>query len=120
MIKERLLSLPVEIETLKMDLLNKQENLRIAREQLKSWELVEMSYISNELDDNGKAKYSNDTKRQAELQHRKDSSTDYMEYEYKAKELDREVAIANIKLDRLTNEQGNLRAICRLVGASND
>ena len=114
MIKERLLALPEEIEGKKMELINKQEELSRVREQLKSWELSELVSITNELDDNGKPKYSNDVKRNAELQHRKDLSYDYGRYENELNMLEKDVAMLNIKLDKLFNEQGNLRAICRL------
>lgn len=116
MIKDRLLSLPSEIEKLKIDIIYKQWELQTIREQLKSWEIVELSHISNETDDKGKAIYSNETKRQAELQFRKDSSEEYGAMESKSKKLDEEIALLNVKLDKLYNEQGNLRAICRLEG----
>ena len=80
MIKDRLLNLPGEIEELKLGLFQKQEKASTIKEKLKMWELVEMDYISNELDEKGKAKFSNDTKRQAELQRRKDESEDYFEH----------------------------------------
>lgn len=120
MLRDRLLSLPSEIEKSKIDLLDKQESLRVAKELLKYWEISELSRISEELDDKGKPKYSNETKRQAELQHRMSSSEAYEEMERKANILDREVAVLNIKIDKLYNEQGNLRAICRLEGQANE
>ena len=120
MIKERLLALPEEIEEMKMKLLQKQQELIDTKSQLRSWELIEMSYIANELDDNGKPRYSNDVKRNAELQHKKDLSEDYRMMEEAVMLLDNETSMLNIKLDKLVNEQGNLRAICRLEGADNE
>ena len=119
-IKERLLKLPEEIEAKKFEVMAKQKDLATCREQLRFWELYELSSISNEIDDNGKPKYSNDTKRQAELQHRKDQSEDFGAMEDTVKKLDLEVSVLNIKLDTLSNEQSNLRAICRLESDSND
>lgn len=120
MLKERLLNLPNEIEELKIEILTKQEKVSTIKDKLKMWELTEMSYIANEVDDNGKPKYSNDVKRNAELQHRKDQSEDYLEHENALRALEREVAVQNIFLDKLYNEQGNLRAICRLEGGAVD
>lgn len=119
MLKDRLLSLPNEIEELKLELFKKQEKASIIKEKLKMWELVEMDYISSELDEKGKAKFSNDTKRQAELQRRKDESEDYFEHLQTLRLLDNEISVINIQLDKLYNEQGNLRAICRLEGGLN-
>lgn len=115
-IKERLLSLPSEIEELKLNLIEKQNNLQMLQEKMKFWSLYELDLISNEVDEKGKPKYSNDTKRQAELQRRKDESDEYGALEIEAEKLEKEVAILNIKLDKLYNEQSNLRAICRLEG----
>lgn len=120
MIKDRLLVLPAEIAGLKVRLMETQQKFADIKAQLKSWELIEMSYISNEEDPNGKPKYSNDTKRNAELQHRKDLSEDYGTMELIIKNLDWEISKMNIELDRLLNEQGNLRAICRLEGTLNE
>ncbi len=116
MIKERLLDLPNEIENKKTTLLAMQTHLRNEKEKLQMWELTELANISNELDENGKAKYSNDTKRKAELQRRIDISEEYAGIEELVKKLEGKVDILNIQLEKLLNEQGNLRAICRLEG----
>lgn len=120
MIKDRLLNLPGEIEELKIKLYETQVKLGNYKERLKSWELIEMSRIANEVDDNGKAKYSNDAKRQAELLHRISESEEYGSLDYEAAELEDNVTLLNISIEKLFNEQGNLRAICRLEGALNE
>ncbi len=120
MIKERLLALPGEIENKRSTLLAMQTHLRNEKEKLQMWELTELANISNELDENGKVKYSNDTKRKAELQHRVDISEEYAEIEKNKTKLEGKVDILNIQLETLLNEQGNLRAICRLEGGLND
>lgn len=116
MIKERLLDLPNEIENKKTTLLAMQTHLRNEKEKLQMWELTELASISSEVDENGKAKYSNDTKRKAELQRRIDISEEYADIEELVKKLEGKVDILNIQLEKLLNEQGNLRAICRLEG----
>lgn len=119
MIKTRLIKLPEEIEIKKMELLNKTQGLEDIKAQIRTWELLEMVEVTNELDEKGKPLFSNDTKRQAELQSRKDASEVYKNYIEIAKDLEVEIANLNIKLEKLFNEQGNLRAICRLEGAAN-
>jgi hypothetical protein len=114
MIKDRLLSLPNEIEITRTEVLNKQQGLEEIRLKIKNWELMETIEIANEVDDKGKVVYSNDTKRQAELQYRKSESAIYNNYFKISKELEKEVAALEIKLDKMFNEQGNLRAVCRL------
>ncbi len=116
MIKERLLNLPTEIEKMKIEVLNKKQDLEEMRTKIRNWELMETIEIANEVDDNGKSVYSNDTKRQAELQYRKNESEVYNNYFKISKELEKEIAILEIKLDKMFNEQGNFRAICRLEG----
>ncbi len=120
MIKDRLLNLPNEIEEKKLELFNKTQGLEDIKARIKTWELMEIVDISNEVDEKGKAVYSNDTKRQAELQERKDNSDVYKNYTDIAKSLEIEIANINIKLDKLFNEQSNLRAICRLEGQADE
>lgn len=120
MIKDRLLSLPNEVEKLKLELISKQQGLEDIRSKMRIWELATLSEITNEVDEKGKAKYSNDTKRQAELQNRKESSEAYKNDSDILKSLEYELGMINIRLEKLFNEQGNLRAICRLGGDLND
>lgn len=116
MIKTRLLQLPNEIESIKITLLNKAQGLEDIKVRIKTWEMYKVADIANEVDEKGKAVYSNDAKRQAELQVRKENSDVFKNYNSIANSLELEIANLNIKLDKLFNEQGNLRAICRLEG----
>lgn len=120
MIKERLLALPNEIAEIKMEVLKKQEQAAEIRELINQWELAEVDEIANAIDDKGKPVYSNDAKRKAELERRKNADEQYIAWIKELKQLEHEIAELNIALDRLYNEQGNLRAICRLEGTSND
>jgi len=120
MIKERLLALPEEIEMLKKDILKYQEEAATIRELIGQWELIQIDEIANAVDDKGKPIFSNDAKRKAELERRKVIDEKYSTWNKALKELEHEIAIKNIALEKLYNEQGNLRAICRLEGANND
>lgn len=116
MIKERLLILPQFIYNLKINLIDKQKELEDIKEGLANWELQELDDISNSTDDNGKPIFSNETKRKAELERRKIENGDYFIKDKGLDDLLREVKKQEIELDRLYNEQSNLRAICRLEG----
>lgn len=74
-----------------------------------------MDLIANAVDENGKAVYSNDTKRKAELERRKENE-DYQGLLEAMDEAKLEKELMAIRLDKLYNEQSNLRAICRLEG----
>ena len=113
-IKNRLLALPDEIVSVKKELLAYQEELAGNIEAIKKWELEQMNDIANALDASGKPLYSNDVKRQAELQVRKDTSESFKAYKHAVDLLTYRIKVTEIMLSRLYDEQGNLRAICRL------
>jgi len=117
MIKDRLLKLPDEIKEMKIELINADKRLEHYNEEVKKWELRELDLIANEIDEDGKAKYSNDTKRKAELERRKEGE-DYQRLLKALNDARLEKDLIYIELDRLYNEQSNLRAICRLEGGS--
>lgn len=119
MIKDRLLNLPNEIFEKKCHLIDKQQELEDIKMELKIWEMKEMNTITNLIDEKGKPYYSNAEKRAVALQDAKDKSDFYDSKSIKAKILEKEIAVINIQLDKLFNEQGNLRAICRLEGDAN-
>lgn len=116
MIKERLLSLPDEIKEMKIKLINADNKLEHYNEEIKKWELQELDSIANAVDEKGKAIFSNDAKRKAELERRKENNKDYQRLLKALDEAKLERDLIHIELDRLYNEQGNLRAICRLEG----
>ena len=120
MIKERLLELPDLIAGKKYELLTLQEQLTDLNEDMSKWELIQMDEINNAVDDKGKPIFSNDVKRKAELEKRKQIDERYTKWANGTKELNRDIARKNIVLEQLYNTQSNLRAICRLEGANND
>lgn len=64
MIKERLLALPGEIKKSKIEIMNKQQGLEDIKSKIRTWELMEVVEITNEVDSGGKTIYSNDTNMQ--------------------------------------------------------
>ena len=115
MIKDRLLKLPDEIKEMKIELINADNRLEHYSGEVGKWELQELDSISKEVGRDGKAIYSNDTKRKAELERRKEKK-DYQQLLEALDDARLERDLIHIELDRLYNEQGNLRAICRLEG----
>lgn len=120
MIKDRLLSLPKEIEKKKVELLNARELLEMDKEKLKLWEIDKVEVINNAVDGNNKPLYSNDTKRKIALENMKLEDKNYFELNERIQLRTHEIGKLEIQLDKLYNEQGNLRAICRLEGATNE
>ena len=120
MIKERLLSLPDEIKEMKVELINADNRLQHYNDEIKKWELQELDSIASETYENGKAVYSNDTKRKAELERRKENNKYYKDLLGTLDEARLNKDLLNIELDRLYDKQGNLRAICRLEGQVNE
>lgn len=116
MIKERLLELPDLIAEKKHELLILQEQIADLQEDMSKWELIQTDDINNTVDDKGKPLYSNDAKRKAELEKRKQADEWYTNRTKEARELNREIARKNIIVEQLYNIQSNLRAICRLEG----
>ena len=116
MIKERLQELPDLIAEKKYELLILQEQLADLQEDMSKWELIQMDDINNAVDDKGKPIFSNDVKRKAELEKRKQVDERYTKWANGTKELNRDITRKNIVLEKLYNTQSNLRAICRLEG----
>jgi len=116
MIEKRLLELPDEISKTRIKLLDMDQWLGKEREKMENWIVEQTINITNAKDEKGKAVYSNETKRKSELAYRKQTSTTYQTLESNYRKLEREIEIKKIELDKLYNEQKNLRAICRLEG----
>jgi len=116
MIRQRLMELPDEIAKLKLEILQMQERAADIREQLQLWELTQIDDIANAQDEKGKPIFSNEAKRKAELEKRKQTDEWYTNRAKEARELNREIARKNIIVEQLYNIQSNLRAICRLEG----
>lgn len=119
MIKRRLLNLPDEIYKLKISIIENQEKVEKVKKEIEKWEIQQLDEISNVTDDKGKVVFSNDTKRKAELERRKVENANYLERQKILNDLVKKVKREEIELDKLYNEQGNLRAICKLEGNVN-
>lgn len=116
-IKQELLNLPSRIACIENQLLEKQLASEDIAAWLKLWELEQIDQINNATDDSGKPLFSNDAKRRAELERRKQASSEYQEKETEKAILDVSIKQIEIDLKKQYNIQANLRAICRLMDA---
>lgn len=67
--------------------------------------------ISNEVDEDGKKKYSNETLRKAEFEQRSKTDEEYSKLDEKAKEIEKELNLKNIEISYLENRQKNIRVL---------
>lgn len=120
MIKEKLvkdlLELPERIWQEKKSLLVLMNKLEDKEAEIKVWEIVETNKINNEVDAEGKLVYSSDVKRKAELEKRKleDKNYNILLEEINSRKI--EIELKKIYIEKLSNEQKNLRALCLIEG----
>ena len=78
-----------------------------------------MTEIANTVDEKGKAVYSNDVKRQAELERRKQASPEYqkMQNELKEQKFDYDMTVTTSSKGCWTNKE-NTRALARIEGVA--
>lgn len=116
-IKEKLLELPDTIKRVKTSIVELTTKLGDLKMELKRWELQTLNEISSEVDDKGKAIYSNEAKRQGRLLELQKDSPEYLQLEEKIKYLEQKINELDIELTYYKDLQNNLRSICFL---SND
>lgn len=113
-IEKRLMELVDEIYTIQIELLNSTDKELQLEEELKKIELDISDTVYNAVDENGKALYSNDAKRKVAIEQAKATNASFNSILAEYKETVKENKISKIKLEKLLNEQSNLRAITRL------
>jgi len=117
-IKQKLFELPDQIAELEQAVYKKQTMLEEILQQERIWESGKMDEICNAVDENGKPKFSNDAKRQAELTRLKSADEKYLALEAERKAFFQDIRMVEIDIRRLSNLQSNLRSICRLESES--
>lgn len=116
-IKEKLLELPEIIKRVKTSIVALTTQLGDLKMELKRWELQTLNEIASEVDDKGKAIYSNEAKRQGRLLELQKNDPEYLQLEEKIKYLELKLNELDIELTYYKDLQNNLRSICFL---SND
>lgn len=105
-----------EIKEVRTKLLEMTTKMELISNRIKKWESAEMLSITSEIDEKGKAAYSNAEKRQVELERRKlnDQVISGLEAEYEA--IKKEYEELRIDLQYKYDLQENLRALARIGG----
>lgn len=116
-IKENLLELPDTIKRVKTSIVELTTKLGDLKMELKRWELLTLNNIASEVDDKGKAIYSNEAKRQGRLLELQKDDPEYLQLEEKIKYHEQKINELDIELNYYKDLQNNLRSICFL---SND
>jgi chromosome segregation ATPase len=116
-IKEKLLELPETIKRVKTSIVELTTKLGDLKMELKRWELQTLNEIASEVDDKGKAIYSNEAKRQGRLLELQKNDPEYLQLEEKIKYHEQKINELDIELTYYKDLQHNLRSICFL---SND
>lgn len=117
-IKDVLTKIHENILNQRKKLLYAKQKIEELQETMKIWELEQMTDIANVTDEKGKAVFSNDVKRQAELERRKKEDPKYqgMQKELKAQKFEYDMAV--IMLQGLLDQQENARALARIEGVA--
>lgn len=111
---EKLLELPDTIKRVKTSIVELTTKLGDLKMELKRWELLTLNNIASEVDDKGKAIYSNEAKRQGRLLELQKNDPEYLQLEEKIKYLERKINELDIVLTYYKDLQNNLRSICFL------
>ncbi len=115
-IKDILTKIHEDIKNQRKRLLYMKQKIEELQDVIKIWELEQMTDIADAVNENGKPIYSNETKRQAELERRKKESQEYqkMQNELKAQKFEYDLAV--IILQGMLDQQENARALARIEG----
>jgi hypothetical protein len=113
--KEQLKKLPETIKEMRLQLLIDASMITSLQKRIKEWEAAEMQSITD-ITDNGKAVFSNDAKRQAELLKRKVSNSVIKSTEDSLTKMQLKYEESKIELMFHVDMQENYRAIARLGG----
>lgn len=117
-IKDVLMKIHEDIQNQRKRLLYMKQKIEEQQEILKIWELEQITDIADAVNENGKPIYSNETKRQAELERRKKESQEYqtLQKELKSAKFDYDMGV--IVLQAMLDRQENARALARIEGVA--
>lgn len=113
-LREILELMPEKIEEQRTRLLDIKEKIEELQTNCKLWEVRQMAEIADMVNENGKPMFSNETKRQAELEQRKSNSPAYQESLKELKEQKLKYDLQVILLQGMLDRQENARALARM------
>ena len=113
-VKEVLQTIHEEIIEYRGHLLHLRNKIEDMQEIIKSIEVEQAADIASAADENGKLIFSNETKRQAELERRKKENTEYQKLvaDLKTRKLEYDMSV--IILQGMLDKQENARALARM------
>lgn len=115
-IEDKLVALPQEIEQQQRDILDLTNSRLESEEQKSRLEMQIYVEVSEEVDDSGKKKYSNETTRKAETNQRLESMGEYTDLENVSKTAKNSIDEKKIVLERQLNEFSAYKALARMRG----
>lgn len=113
-------SIHEEIQNYRKNLFYMKTKIEDLQEKVKIWEYARMAEIAEEKNEDGKPVYSNDVKRQAELEKRKAESHEYQKMIRELKSEKYEYDLSIIILQGMLDKQENARALARIIGIAED
>ncbi len=113
-IKEVLQTIHEEIMEYRRHLLHMKNKIEDMQEIIKNIEVEQAADIASAVDENGKPLFSNELKRQAELERRKKENTEYQKLvaDLKTRKLEYDMSV--IILQGMLDKQENARALARM------
>jgi chromosome segregation ATPase len=119
---DRLDQLPAQIAEVSTQLMELQQKSQDLKNEQVDLELQIKMNILTEVDDNGKKVYSNAESRDAALSERAKAHPQLCEIAASLGDLDKQIQMIKINLEKLANEQRNIRSIMAFIasGSAND
>ena len=115
---ETLLEIPERIAEKQGMVLDYNEQIQSISKEIAQIESIIKTEINTQVDDNGKKLYTNAESREAAFIETATSNTDLMNKKNSLSSLQCYMAIERIKIETLSNEQRNIRAILYYFGGS--
>lgn len=107
--------LPEQIYNLKMGIFDSEESLQMTKESRDSIRDDVWYEVSSEVDDNGKAVYSNEQKRSLEVSRRLSTNAEYIELTQSLKFFEATVYQKRALLEKLLDVQSNKRILISII-----
>jgi chromosome segregation ATPase len=115
---EDLLDIPSRISEIQGRILDHNEDIQTTNNEISQIEATIKSEIGAQLDDNGKKLYTNAESREAAFVEISNSNQELVSKRNRLSSLQGYVSIERIKMESLSNEQRNIRAVLYFFGGN--
>lgn len=116
-ILDKLYTLPDAIKGQELVLLKARQNLEGIHEEMNLLKQVVMAQVTDEIGDNGKARYSNETARSAETTVRLAVNEAYQAYKSEYQKAETAAHSAQFELTKLNNDLGTYKVVGQILAA---